>query len=203
MFSEQAIQAQQASLHLVGWSRLIGMAGSAVLAIGCLVEVANPSMGPRGDIVNALAFRGFLAALALATPGLLFTQLGFHHSGASGLTWLSRAAMFIGGAGCLFIALPALVGIFTLQNYEVQLIGQLATMMVAPILFGIGALRAKRVVPWKRAWPLLTGLWPPLMFGLAVPAGFPAFAVPGIAGILWFIWASSLTLQTFAKSERS
>ena len=91
----------------------------------------------------------------------------------------------------------------TLENYKIQRVGQLATMMGAPILFGVAAMRAQRTVRWKQIWPLLTGLWPPLVFGLAVPAGFPPFAVPGIAGILWFVWAATLPSQSIAASRES
>jgi hypothetical protein len=181
---------------------LIGMTGSALLAIGCLVEVVNPSLTARGDIVDGPRFRVFLLLLALSAPGLLFTQIGFFRSDAGGSGWLSRLALLIGAAGCLAIGLPALVGVFTLRDYAIQLIGQLATMMLAPILFGVAALGARRVAMWKRVWPLLTGLWPPMMFGFAVPAGFPAFAVPGVAGLLWLVWASSLPGRSAPRQAR-
>lgn len=199
MTTLKTAQANDRTAGQVARYRLIGIAGSALLTVGCLLELLNPSISPEGVVVNATNFRVFLVALTLAAPGLFFTQLGFFRAGAAGSTWLSRAALFVGGAGCFFIGLPALLGIFTLGNYPIQRVGQLATMMLAPILFGVAALRAKQVTLWKRAWPLLTGLWPPVMFGLAVPAGFPPFLVPAIAGILWVVWAAALPSRASAS----
>jgi hypothetical protein len=163
------------------------------LAVACLVEVMDPSLGPRGEIVDPRGYRIFMLVLGgVVMPGFLAGQIGYHRSGAAGGGVLSKTALIIGAIGCGFIALPSLLAVVTLGNYGVQLVGQLATMMIAPLLFGIAALRAKRVRPWKRVWPLAMGLWPPLMFGFAVPAGFPAFGVPGGAGMLWAVLGYAL-----------
>ena len=178
-----------ADASLIRKCGLRGMIGGAALAIGCFMEMIDPSFGPNGDIVDPLGGRMFLLMLALvAMPGLFSTQYGFYSMGAAGTTRFAKIILLIGGFGCVLVAVPSLIAAVTLQNSGVQLIGQLAAMMLAPVLWGHAALRAKRVAMWKRMWPVLTGLWPPLMFVVAVPAGFPAFAVPGLAGIFWLVF---------------
>jgi hypothetical protein len=167
---------------------LRGMIGGAALAVGSFMETVDPSFGPSG-VVDPLGARLFLLTLALvAMPGLFSTQYGFYATGAAGAGRFAKVILIVGGVGCLLIAVPSLITAVTLRSLGVEFVGQLATMMVAPILWGHAALRAKRVATWKRMWPVLTGLWPPLMFAVFVPAGVPAFAVPGFAGILWIVF---------------
>jgi cytochrome c oxidase assembly factor CtaG len=176
------------------------MVGGAALALGCLIQTVNPSFGPQGNVVDPLGARMFLMMLALvAMPGLFFTQLGFHQLGAAGGGTVSRVILWIGGIGCLFVAVPSIVSAITLTNQATQLIGQLLAMMVAPILWGLAALRARKVAPWKQIWPTLTGLWPPLMFTVAVPAGLPPFAVPGFAGLYWLVFGYAVWSEARAS----
>jgi hypothetical protein len=166
-----------------------GMIGGAALALGCFIQIVDPSFGPRGEVIDPAGARMFLMTLGLvAMPGLFSTQLGFHKLGAAGGGTLSRIILWVGAIGCLLVTVPSLIEAITLRPMNVQLAGQLLAMMVAPILWGLAALRAKRVALWKQVWPTLTGLWPPLMFSVAVPAGFPPFGVPGLAGIYWFVF---------------
>jgi hypothetical protein len=164
------------------------MVGGAALALACAIELVDPSFSTSG-IVDPFRARLFLITLAVvAMPGLFFTQLGFHLLGAAGGGTFSKVILTIGGAGCVLVALPSLVTAITLQQTGIEAVGQFAAMMVAPILWGHAALRARRVPTWKRMWPVLVGLWPPLMFSVGVPAGLPAFAVPGFAGLLWTVF---------------
>ena len=165
------------------------MIGGAALALGSFFQVIDPSFGPNGEFVDPFGGRMVLVTLALvAMPGVFFTQYAFHRLGAAGGGSLSRIILGIGGVGCLFVAVPSLVSALTLTNQGLQIVGQVLTMMVAPVLWGLAALRARRVALWKRVWPTLTGFWPPLIAIVAVPAGFPAFAVPGLAGICWMVF---------------
>ncbi len=178
------------------------MIGGAALAAGCFIELVDPSFGPMGDVVDPTRARMFLLTLALvAMPGLFATQLGFHLSGAAGGGTLSRVILGLGGLGCLFVSVPSLLSAITLENQGLQLIGQLMTMVLAPILWGLAAMRAKRVAIWKRIWPTLTGFWPPLMFSVAVPTGLPAFAVPGMAGIYWMVFGYAVWSEAGANER--
>jgi hypothetical protein len=180
---------------------LRGMVGGAALAIGSLMEMVDPSFGPEG-VVDPVGARLFLVTLALvAMPGLFATQYGFYACGAAGSGRFAKVILIIGGVGCLLIAAPSLVTALTLRSLGVEFVGQLATMMLAPILWGHAALRAKRVATWKRMWPVLTGLWPPLMFAVVVPAGFPPFAVPGFAGILWIVFGFAVWTEGAAPDR--
>lgn len=181
---------------------LRGMIGGAALAVGSFIEMVDPSFGPSGDVVDPFRGRMFLLTLALVVmPGLFATQYGFYLSGAAGASRFAKIILTIGGVGCLFVAVPSLVSAATLRTYNVQLVGQLATLMLAPVLWGHAALRAKRVATWKRMWPVLTGLWPPLMFVVAVPAGFPAFAVPALAGVFWIVFGFAVWSETETSPE--
>lgn len=186
---------------LIQWCGIACVVGSATFSAVNLMEVFDPSLGPRGVVLDVSQFRLYVLALGLVVmPGFLAGQFGFHRLGAAGGRLFSKIILIVSGIGCAAFSAGALYSAVTLRDPAIHGIGIVLNMLLAPILWFVAAMRARRVTKWKRVWPLVMGLIPWLMFWVAVPLGFPRFGAPAVVGVFWLVFAYAVFSE--ARFER-
>ena len=186
---------------LIQWCGIACIAGSATFSAVNLIEVFDPSMGRRGLVLDVRQFRIYMLALSLLVmPGFFAGQLGFHRLGAAGRGLFSKIILTVSGTGCAAFSVGALYAAITLNDTGIQVIGIVLNQLLAPILWFIAAMRARRATKWKRVWPLAMGLIPWAMFWIAVPLGFPRFGAPAVVGVFWLIFGFAVFSE--ARVER-
>jgi hypothetical protein len=171
-------------------------------------EVLQPSMGAQGGVLHEGPFRVYQLAMALVVmPGFFAGHLGYYAVGAAGGGPTARSILSVAAAGCGTFVSSALYAAaslddtpFRLAGYPINEIGMALVMFLAPLLWGIVGLQEGDLPAWKRLWPLVVGLTPAVLFGLAVPRGLPPLGPPVAIGLAWLVFG--VAVFTEARADR-
>ena len=190
-------QMQASRVKPLAWA---GIVGSLVMIVfGVIALIAPPQVGDR--VVNAPLFQIKSILEILAFVGWALICLAFYQGGSAGGGWLAKIALVLAALGAIAASVINIANAIAIQNVttpdwaNILLFG---LVLVAPVLLGIGALRARRIVTWQALYPIIfVGIVPLAVWIFAGDAG------PSLPAIVQAVaWVGFALLAMAASGPR-
>jgi hypothetical protein len=181
----------------------IRLAGVACAIGGALwvVVIMAAAVAPEAIHDSVTGFRIWEALLGLVQALLLVGVVGLAWSGAAGPGWTGRIGLGLALLGRVSFLLGE-VRSFA-QGSEDELLLPLGALLtgLGMVVAGIAIVRARRWDGWRRAIPLLAGLYPFVaMFPFFAITGEPPIPMIALWGLPWLVLGIALRAEAAAAA---